>query len=88
HESTTGVFGAVNKFIEWLRNTYESSLRLSLKIKPVIIALFLAGMGYTYYLFQTVPSAFIPNEDQGYFFVIVQGPDGVSLNYTQKILKQ
>jgi HAE1 family hydrophobic/amphiphilic exporter-1 len=88
HESTKGFFGVVNKFIEWLRHTYTSSLRLSLKIKPVIIALFLAGIGYTYYLFQTIPSAFIPNEDQGYFFVIVQGPDGVSLNYTQKILKQ
>jgi HAE1 family hydrophobic/amphiphilic exporter-1 len=87
-ESTKGFFGVINKFIEWLRHTYASSLRLSLRIKPVIIALFLAGMGYTYYLFQTVPSAFIPNEDQGYFFVIVQGPDGVSLNYTQKILKQ
>jgi HAE1 family hydrophobic/amphiphilic exporter-1 len=88
HENSKGFFCVVNKLIEWLRHTYASSLRLSLKIKPVIIALFLAGMGYTYYLFQTIPSAFIPNEDQGYFFVIVQGPDGVSLNYTQKILKQ
>ena len=42
----------------------------------------------TYYLFQTLPTSFIPNEDQGYFFVIVQGPSGVSTSYTNKVVAQ
>jgi hydrophobic/amphiphilic exporter-1 (mainly G- bacteria), HAE1 family len=88
HESSKGFFGIINKFIDWLRHTYASTLRLSLKVKPIVIGVFLAGLAATYWLFQTVPSAFIPNEDQGYFFIIVQGPDGVSLNYTEKILAQ
>ena len=45
-------------------------------------------MLFTYFLYNSVPTGFIPEEDQGYFFTIVQAPDGVSLNYTQEIMKQ
>ncbi|HEY9684427.1 MAG TPA: multidrug efflux RND transporter permease subunit [Oculatellaceae cyanobacterium] len=88
HESEHGIFGLVNKFLNWLKNAYASTLTLSLKLKPLIIALFLAGLAASYWLLQVVPSAFIPTEDQGYFFIIVQGPDGVSTNYTERILSQ
>jgi len=85
---TAGVFGAINWFLDWLRAAYAVTLAFSLRFKALIVACFLAGSAATYWLLQTVPSAFIPNEDQGYFFVIIQGPDGVSLNYTNRIVKQ
>ena len=34
------------------------------------------------------PSAFVPNEDEGYFMSIVQAPAGASLEYTTEIAKQ
>ncbi len=43
---------------------------------------------FTYFLYNFVPTGFVPEEDQGYFFTIVQAPDGVSLNYTDKIMEQ
>jgi HAE1 family hydrophobic/amphiphilic exporter-1 len=88
HESTTGIFGLVNKFLDWLKASYAATLSMSMKLTPLILALFVAGLYGSFYLFQTVPSAFIPTEDQGYFFIIVQGPDGVSVNYTEKVLGQ
>jgi HAE1 family hydrophobic/amphiphilic exporter-1 len=86
HEQTTGIFGLINRFLNWLKQTYGSLASLSLRVKPLVLALFVAGLAGSWWLFQTVPSAFIPTEDQGYFFIIVQAPDGVSLNYTQRIL--
>ncbi|MEX5385609.1 efflux RND transporter permease subunit, partial [Cronobacter muytjensii] len=32
--------------------------------------------------------AFLPDEDQGYFINLIQGPDGTSLNYTKQIVEQ
>lgn len=36
-------------------------------------------------LFQTVPTAFIPNEDQGYLLAVVNMPEGSSLVRTQEV---
>ncbi|MGL5833674.1 MAG: efflux RND transporter permease subunit, partial [Waterburya sp.] len=43
---------------------------------------------FTYFLYSSIPTGFIPEEDQGYFYTIVQAPEGVSLNYTQDIMHQ
>lgn len=87
-EPSKGVFVRINYFIDWLRQAYASSLKFSLRAKPIMLGLFLSGLAATFWLFQTLPGAFIPTEDSGYFFVIVQGPDGVSLNYTNRIVAQ
>ncbi|MGH7488635.1 MAG: efflux RND transporter permease subunit, partial [bacterium] len=50
--------------------------------------LFLAGLGLTYLIFQRVPTGFVPDEDQGYFIIVVQSPPGASLQYTSKIGEQ
>ena len=39
----------------------------------------------TLVLFKIVPQSFIPIEDQAYFSVVIQAPDGVSLNETKSI---
>ena len=44
------------------------------------------GLAATYFVYQRVPTSFVPQEDQGYFFVIVQAPPGASLQYTTKVM--
>ena len=39
-------------------------------------------------MYTTLPQGFIPEEDQGYFFTIIEAPPGVSLNYTHEITQQ
>ena len=39
-------------------------------------------------MFRAVPSAFVPDEDEGYFMTIVQAPAGASLEYTTRIAEQ
>ena len=49
--------------------------------KPVMgILFFLLICAADLYLFRTIPSAFVPNEDQGYLFVIATLPEGASLD--------
>ena len=51
-------------------------------------ALFAAGLGATYVVSQRMPSTFLPVEDQGYFFVVIQLPDGASLERTDAVAKK
>ena len=47
-----------------------------------------ASLAATFFLSQRVPSTFLPVEDQGYFFVVIQLPDGASLERTDAVAKQ
>jgi len=91
-EKAEGFMAVVFKPFNWLLNTlrdaYGATLRLVLKFKPIAVAVFCGLIFCTYLLYKVVPSAFIPGEDAGYFIVIIQAPQGVSLNYTVNILKQ
>ncbi len=49
---------------------------------------FVALVVLTIYMFNFVPTAFVPAEDQGYFIVNIELPEGASLERTQKILDQ
>ena len=42
----------------------------------------------TYWLSTRIPSTFLPVEDQGYFFVVIQLPDGASLERTEAVAKK
>jgi hydrophobic/amphiphilic exporter-1 (mainly G- bacteria), HAE1 family len=82
------IFGRINAFIEWMRRAYERSLNFLSRITLIVVVLFVASLVVTGWLYTKVPSAFLPEEDQGYFITIVQGPEGVSLNYTSKVMTQ
>src|ERR1700680_2732539 len=52
-----------------------------------MIVLFLGGLAATGYMYVHVPTGFVPQEDQNYFIVVVQAPQGASLAYTTDIAK-
>jgi len=71
-----------------LAHFYARSVRFLIRIRWVMFALFLAGAGGTYWVSQQIASTFLPVEDQGYFFVVMQLPDGASLQRTDAVAKQ
>ena len=83
-------FNKFNQVFNWITDKYTKGMTFLTKkyIRPFVIGGFVALLGFTYFLYNSVPTGFIPEEDQGYFFTIVQAPDGVSLNYTQEIMEQ
>lgn len=81
-------FALFNKSFALLTKAYRHTLYWTLKLKAVTLLLFLGMMAATWWLYKTVPSSFIPNEDLGYFITIIQSPEGVALNYTEDVLKR
>ncbi len=67
---------------------YRRLLHHVLDYKLVMVVLFFAGLGLTYLVFKRVPTGFVPDEDQGFFIVVMQAPSGASLEYTKTIGKQ
>ncbi|MGB8064541.1 MAG: multidrug efflux RND transporter permease subunit [Candidatus Sulfotelmatobacter sp.] len=67
---------------------YRTLIHHVLDYKFAMVVLFFAGLGATYFVFTRVPTAFVPDEDQGYFIVVIQAPSGASLEYTKAIGKQ
>lgn len=82
------LFAPVNWVIDLARRLYTGSLGLVLKVKAIVLIGFVALLGCTYWLTKAVPTAFIPDEDVGYMIIMVQAPEGVSLNYTLNVLKK
>ncbi|MEM9271903.1 MAG: efflux RND transporter permease subunit [Cyanobacteria bacterium P01_F01_bin.143] len=83
-------FDKFNKVFNWITATYTKIITFLTKkyVRPLVLAAFTALIIFTYFIYNQVPTGFIPEEDQGYFFTVVQAPDGVSLNYTDNIMKQ
>jgi len=69
-------------------NRYVRALRHGMRFRWAIVAAFIVSLGLTYWMFQIVPRAFVPEEDQGYFIVQVQAPAGASLEYTGTVARQ
>jgi HAE1 family hydrophobic/amphiphilic exporter-1 len=78
-------FKAFNKMVESGTNLYRSTVRQVLGWRFAAVLVFLALLGCTYFVYQRVPRAFIPDDDQGYIMFIVQSPQGASLTYTRDI---
>ena len=75
-------------FIKLVTDWYRRVLHYTLKYKFAMVVLFLAGLAATYLLLRHVPKGFVPDEDQGYFIIVIQAPAGASLQYTQAVCKQ
>ena len=75
------VFEVFTRGYMWLLNRSVTNRLISLGV----VALFTAGIVF---VSQKISSGFVPNEDQGTIYAIVQTPPGSSLEYTNKVMGQ
>ena len=80
-----GFIHGADAFITWLAKTYAKVIHVGLQLRYVLLLLFFAGLGGTYWIYNFVPTGFIPQEDQSFLMGIVQAPPGSSLAYTQAL---
>jgi len=80
------LFRLVDRVLEQVHRGYARVLRPVLSRPALGLALFLVMVGATAWVYARVPSGFIPDEDQGWFIVAVNGPDGASLGETGKVM--
>ncbi len=81
-------FNRINQLIDTTRHGYSNNVRGLIKRRNLVLGIFTALLGLTYWIYTIVPGGFLPEEDQGYFITIVQAPEGVSLNYTENVLQK
>jgi HAE1 family hydrophobic/amphiphilic exporter-1 len=81
-------FRKFNQLLAWIRDRYQSIVEFLIRVRYLVIAIFVAALFGTYYMFQAVPTGFVPAEDQGVILGMIQAPDGVSLSYTDQVVEQ
>jgi HAE1 family hydrophobic/amphiphilic exporter-1 len=74
--------------LKWLIAQYAKAVTLVVRWRYVMLLVFFASLGSTVFMYKHVPTAFLPQEDQGYLLVIVQTPPGASLAYTTDVAQR
>ncbi len=81
-------FRGVEHIIHRATAYYVVSAKKALRLRYLILVIFFAGLAATYLVYKTVPTGFVPDEDQGWFMVTVQAPQGASLEYTANAVRE
>jgi len=88
HTKRRGVLGWVGRQIDRTRNGYGWVVHRLLRVSALAVVLVLVVAGGVFGLARITPGGFLPQEDQGAFFVAVQLPDGASVSRTLGVVKQ
>jgi hydrophobic/amphiphilic exporter-1 (mainly G- bacteria), HAE1 family len=81
-------FRGVNRVIDGGTAGLVAMLRRLIRVRALVTIVFTGLLAATYWVYRSVPSGFVPDEDQGYVMVLIQAPPGASLDYTMNIVKQ
>ena len=88
HSPRRGIMGRIGQGIDNVRDGYAAIVRKTLRVSIISMVLVAAfGLGI-FGLMRITPTGFLPEEDQGAFFINVQLPDGASVNRTSEAVKQ
>ena len=75
-------------FFEWLNRIYDRTLRFAMRWKWLTIGGAVAAVVLSVVLFRLLPSELVPIEDRGVAFGIVIAPEGATLDYTDKYMRE
>jgi HAE1 family hydrophobic/amphiphilic exporter-1 len=81
-------FRAFDKVFFWTRDIYTLFVGRILKKRLRYLLIYILLVGGLFYLFQTMPTAYLPDEDQGILFVQAQLPSGSTLEQTDAIMDE
>ncbi|WP_299910981.1 efflux RND transporter permease subunit [uncultured Paracoccus sp.] len=88
HGKKRGLFGLFNRGFDKTTHGYTGAVNWMVR-RPLRMLLVYAGLGLVMaLLFLRTPQGFLPDEDQGIMFVLVQGPTGATTERTTAVLDQ
>jgi HAE1 family hydrophobic/amphiphilic exporter-1 len=88
HVAQKGPFGAFNRGFGRTERAYESMVGWLVRRWWVALGIFAAAIAAGMLLLVSTPTAFIPDEDNGYFFVAYQLPAGATLERTDTVASE
>jgi HAE1 family hydrophobic/amphiphilic exporter-1 len=81
-------FRKFNAGFGWLADRFAGGVRGTSRYWPVMFLLLAGTAGGAWFISRDIPTSFVPVEDQGYFFIVMQLPDGASLARTEAVARQ
>lgn len=76
------------KTLNLIETGYRKSLRGVLKMRPVVILVAVLVAVAAGFLFTQIPSELAPTEDRGTIVALANGPEGASLDYTDRYVRE
>ncbi|MBX6332082.1 MAG: multidrug efflux RND transporter permease subunit [Gemmatimonadaceae bacterium] len=83
-----GFFAWFNRTFERGRNRYLRTIDRSLRRPRMMFACFAVTIVLGAILYRSLPTAFLPSEDKGYFVVSVELPGSASLQRTERVVQR
>ena len=82
------LYMAIERGFDGMRNLYDRTLRATMRVPLIIIAVFLGTTVGAIWLWVTIPKGFLPTEDVGQLFAFTEGPQDISFEsmYAQQQL--
>lgn len=87
-QKTRGFFGVVNVILDQINHLYFITMTKLMGFRKVVMLVFGGLVLATLVMFTIVPRGFIPTEDQGYFVIAAQAPEGTSTDYMRGVVQQ
>jgi multidrug efflux pump len=84
HGKKNRVFQAFEDGFEYLRQRFLRGVDVVMRMWPIALGVFAGVIALILVMFRVLPSSFVPDEDQGYFFVVAQVQDAASLAVTAR----
>lgn len=88
HGPRRGIMGRVLRGIDWARDGYAGAVSRLVRVSFLGIVLTLLFGGGIWFLGTRTPTGFLPQEDQGAFFIQAQLPQGASVSRTREVARQ
>lgn len=85
HGPRRGPIGHVMRGIDWTRDRYGDVVARLVRISMISLALTAVFGAAIYAMGRITPTGFLPEDDQGAFFVVAQLPDGASVGRTAAV---
>ena len=82
------LFKPFNRVFDRGAKGYEKLVQKLIRMSVIVMVAYVALVGGTIKLFDTVPGGFIPQQDKQYLVAIAQLPDAASLDRTEDVLSQ
>ncbi len=79
------IFRAINKWLDKGTVVYGNMIRSSLRHPRRIFISYVIGVVLIVVMMRFIPQSFIPSEDQGYFTVELELPEGATLERTREV---
>jgi multidrug efflux pump len=88
HGEKKGFFRWFESGFDRLTKGYVGGVARLVQRWPVGLVIFGAILAGIVVMFRTLPGSFVPDEDQGYFFIVVETPDTSSQSYVGALIEK